>query len=394
MVCVSFCSTSWVLAAWVFLQNTIADRIFSYDVQISLSSLIDFLCNLSFNYYFPQDLDDEFLVIADGLPGDKPWVYVERRKIELLALISKSLPDSFRLLSHRYVDEEGLQDILSEKIDQGFTFPLNPKWVLCDAGRWYELYQKLLKSDKAETQQSMNVWFPPESGLREQIERVHELRPEGFYEEPFDPDDEASNGASSAHLSVKTKLRKSNKDDHQDLLGMFVMNLLDEPEEDTIEDIEGMGDESATEQLVRTTKKAGKKVKKKLSKAVGKIFGKSPSKKAKGEGGSQVGDISEAGGENADDIGATFTGNDPKSKRSSFGRENEQRQLVLGTPERLNKRRSSNGDSEQRKVEKTEPGQIVPRTPERLGTRRHSNEEQSEQKEMERPERRRYSAEN
>jgi len=27
-----------------------------------------------FNYYFPQDLDDEFLVVADGLPNNQPWV--------------------------------------------------------------------------------------------------------------------------------------------------------------------------------------------------------------------------------------------------------------------------------------------------------------------------------
>lgn len=27
-----------------------------------------------FNYYFPQDLDDEYLVIADGLPNNMPWV--------------------------------------------------------------------------------------------------------------------------------------------------------------------------------------------------------------------------------------------------------------------------------------------------------------------------------
>lgn len=105
-----------------------------------------------FNYYFPQDLDDEFLVIANDLPDNKPWMYV---------------------------DVEGLQDILEHKIEQGFTFPLNPKWVLCDAGRWKTLYDRLMQ--KEEARESMNVWFPPESGLREQIERIHKLRPDGFY---------------------------------------------------------------------------------------------------------------------------------------------------------------------------------------------------------------------
>ena len=124
-----------------------------------------------FNYYFPQDLDDEFLVIANDLPNGKPWAYV---------------------------DVEGLQNILEEKIEQGFTFPLNPKWVLCDSFRWKELYDKLLKSDKKETQQSMNVWFPPESGLRELIERVHQARPSGFYKGEEGGDDDSS----SSEMSV------------------------------------------------------------------------------------------------------------------------------------------------------------------------------------------------
>jgi len=124
-----------------------------------------------FNYYFPQDLDDEFLVVANDLPNNKPWAYV---------------------------DVEGLQDILEDRIDKGYTFPLNPKWVLCDSYRWKELYDKLLLSNKKETQQSMNIWFPPESGLREQIERVHERRPNGFYNEgpgaPVDSDDSSNEG--------------------------------------------------------------------------------------------------------------------------------------------------------------------------------------------------------
>ena len=76
-----------------------------------------------------------------------------------------------------------MRAILEKKIEQGFTFPLNPKWVLCDSFRWKELYDKLLLSDKKETQQSMNIWFPPESGLRDQINRIHQRRPNGFYKE-------------------------------------------------------------------------------------------------------------------------------------------------------------------------------------------------------------------
>ena len=105
-----------------------------------------------FNYYFPQDLDDEFLVICDTLPGGVPW---------------------------KYVGVEELQKILIQKADEGFTFPLNPKWVLCDPG-WKKVYDKLMASDRRNVQESLNVWFPPESGIREHIERVYAKHPSGF----------------------------------------------------------------------------------------------------------------------------------------------------------------------------------------------------------------------
>lgn len=107
-----------------------------------------------FNYYFPQELDEEFLVISDDLPGELPWTYV---------------------------DVEGLQDILSEKVDQGFTFPLNPKWILADGGRWKEIYDKMISSQHDNIVNSMNAWFPPESGIREEINRIHARYVDGFY---------------------------------------------------------------------------------------------------------------------------------------------------------------------------------------------------------------------
>ena len=59
-----------------------------------------------FNYYFPQELDDEFLVIGGNLGGRK----------------------------YKYMKRSELQEFLYGCIDLGFTFPLNPKWVLCDKG--------------------------------------------------------------------------------------------------------------------------------------------------------------------------------------------------------------------------------------------------------------------
>ena len=108
-----------------------------------------------FNYYFPQELDEEFLVISDDLPGTN--------------------------LQWKYVDVSGLQDIQIQKIDEGFAFPLNPKWILADDPKWKVIYDKMLQSKHPNIRNSMEVWFPSASGIREEIERIHKKFPEGFY---------------------------------------------------------------------------------------------------------------------------------------------------------------------------------------------------------------------
>ena len=106
-----------------------------------------------FNYYFPQELDERFLVIGEGLnPNGPPWCYV---------------------------NVKGLQEILLNKVKQGFTFPLNPKWLLCDPG-WKEIYDALNSSNEANVQDSLNCWYPPGSGIREKIEEIHKKNPKGF----------------------------------------------------------------------------------------------------------------------------------------------------------------------------------------------------------------------
>lgn len=127
------------------------------------------------------------------------------------------------VLNLSYVNEAGLTEILSQKIDQGFTFPLNPKWVLCDSNRWYELYQKLLRSDDDETQQSMKIWYPPDHGLRDQVERIHRSRPEGFYQAPEELDE--SGVASNLNTSTTSKGKPK---DH--LLSLFAMGMMDKSE--------------------------------------------------------------------------------------------------------------------------------------------------------------------
>ena len=48
----------------------------------------------SFNFYFPQELDDEYLVVYDGF-GTVPW---------------------------KYLDVECLREFLSDRVDNGFTY--------------------------------------------------------------------------------------------------------------------------------------------------------------------------------------------------------------------------------------------------------------------------------
>ena len=102
-----------------------------------------------FNYFFPQELDEHFLVV---FPGNKIWKYVSAKE---------------------------LQTILSEKIRQGYTFPLNPKWLLCDPG-WISLFKQLLQSNEPSIQHSIDLWFPPDSGLRERILDINKRFPNGF----------------------------------------------------------------------------------------------------------------------------------------------------------------------------------------------------------------------
>jgi len=98
---------------------------------------------------YVQDLDDQYLVVSDSFPG-VPW---------------------------RYTDSKGLIDILCEKIDEGYTFPLNPKWILCDPG-WKDVFDKSLASKKANVQDSMNIWYPDE--IRRRIHEISAKYPDGY----------------------------------------------------------------------------------------------------------------------------------------------------------------------------------------------------------------------
>jgi len=131
-----------------------------------------------FNFLFPQELDDEFLIISD------PSIVTDR-------------------VSWRYVDESGLQKFLIEMLHRGYTFPLNPKWVLCDPG-WKDIYDKLLMSDHPNVQESLNTWFPKNSGIREKIEEIYQRHPDGFTRHRRDVCSRRGTGTAEMDLAMES----------------------------------------------------------------------------------------------------------------------------------------------------------------------------------------------
>ncbi|CAJ1429005.1 unnamed protein product, partial [Effrenium voratum] len=95
-----------------------------------------------FNFYFPQELDQEFLIVWDGFQ-DPPW---------------------------RSVSELELRDFLSKRVDDGYTFPFNPVWPVRDPG-WYKVVQKLREADEGKA--SLKCWYPEKTGILKEIDRIH-----------------------------------------------------------------------------------------------------------------------------------------------------------------------------------------------------------------------------
>ena len=75
------------------------------------------------------------------------------------------------------VSEPELRQFLLERCKEGFSFPINPVWPIRDKG-WYEVFQALQKNDEAAS--NLASWFPPDSGVKDKIEKAHGDYPEGF----------------------------------------------------------------------------------------------------------------------------------------------------------------------------------------------------------------------
>merc|ERR1719424_1600722 len=65
-----------------------------------------------FNFYFPQELDEEYLVVWEKFEGT-PWSYMAEHEV---------------------------REFLLERAMEGFSFPLNPVWAVRDPG-WYEVFE-------------------------------------------------------------------------------------------------------------------------------------------------------------------------------------------------------------------------------------------------------------
>lgn len=101
------------------------------------------------NLYFPQELDEEYLVVWHGFP-DKPW---------------------------DYKDEPGCRNFLMDRVEDGHQFMLNPVWPVRDKG-WFEVYAALENTEDGRS--CLNSWCPPEVKYDEILQQMRRDFPEGF----------------------------------------------------------------------------------------------------------------------------------------------------------------------------------------------------------------------
>lgn len=101
-----------------------------------------------FNYYFPQELDDEYLVVWDGFP-DKPWAYKT---------------------------EKTMREFLLERLDDAYCFPMNPVWPVRDKG-WWDVWQKNLKVTPPN---NIASWYSMKLGVRAKMDAIYAACPNGF----------------------------------------------------------------------------------------------------------------------------------------------------------------------------------------------------------------------
>lgn len=105
-----------------------------------------------FNYFFPQELDDEYLVVWDGFFDNdgRAW---------------------------EYLLEDELRDFLIARASEGFVFPLNPVWIIRDRD-WWEVYEALAATPQG--QETLDHWYPRSQGITDRLESIQASHPDGF----------------------------------------------------------------------------------------------------------------------------------------------------------------------------------------------------------------------
>lgn len=86
--------------------------------------------------------------------------------------------DGFDKVPWRYLDMPALRAFLIDRVHDGYAFPLNPKWVLCDG--WYDVFAALMATPHAQARQCVDAWFPLQTGVRQTLDRVHAQYPNGL----------------------------------------------------------------------------------------------------------------------------------------------------------------------------------------------------------------------
>lgn len=109
--------------------------------------------------------------------------------------MSETLPDEPKW---RYVSEDELLDFLFERVNEGYTFPLNPKWVLCDHARWKELFDCLRTSQESLVHESIEAWVP--KAVQDKIESIRSRHPDGFVSDK--PKDDEICGTEAMDLAM------------------------------------------------------------------------------------------------------------------------------------------------------------------------------------------------
>jgi hypothetical protein len=131
-----------------------------------------------FNFYFPQELDDEYLIIWEGFPN-KPW---------------------------KYFDEYNMRQFLLERVTEGYVFPINPVWPIRDKG-WHDVLQALRSSPSAHV---LKAWYPDSSGIIARIKKMHTEHPHGFVQRAA----EASPEAYPSNASSESQTQRTSKELH------------------------------------------------------------------------------------------------------------------------------------------------------------------------------------